>query len=467
MSAQVQTICWRCGARDAGDPCAACGTILEERNRLKLADDACGPGVVTLDAERFESVSIREHTWQPKDLLVEADADAIQPTILGLFYPTMRHGVTGETESLKTWLALVAAADEIAKGHNVLWLDFEMGGRQTLLRLRALGLTDDQISAHFTYLEPTEAIGEAGIRADVEQLLDERRPTLACVDAYEGASALHGLDPNASQDVEAFYRAIVDLLRSRDAAVLVIDHVPKAKDNRGKFAIGSQRKVSILDTHLGVEVIQPFGRGRTGKAKIVTHKDRPGFLPRPKAAELELRSDAVTGRVTWTLTHAENTADDDDTVFRPTNLMEKASRYLELLTEPASRNSVQGAVGGNAKYLKLGIDTLVRELYVHEQDGARGARMLTSIRPYREADEPTSTTSTDLDSTSTRTQSQPTSTTPTTSTPLYRGDKVDVVGVRDAEDLDLDRALINADPPDGDLERQEGLVLEHLEGSKL
>jgi hypothetical protein len=34
-------------------------------------------------------------------------------------------------------------------------------------------------------------------------------------------------------------------------------------------------------------------------AKVMTQKDRPGHLPRPKAAELELTSDPVSGLITW------------------------------------------------------------------------------------------------------------------------------------------------------------------------
>jgi hypothetical protein len=59
---------------------------------------------------------------------------------------------------------------------------------------------------------------------------------------------------------------------------------------------------------LALEEIAPAerSRGRTGLVRIVTHKDRFGFLARPRAAELELRSDPDTFAVSWAFRPATN-----------------------------------------------------------------------------------------------------------------------------------------------------------------
>jgi hypothetical protein len=244
------------------------------------------------------------------------------------------------------------------------------------------------------------------------------------IDAFTGALQIHGLDPNSSIDVEKFYRLVVDTLRAHDGAVALSDHLRKDRESRGKWAIGSERKIGAADVHLGLEAAQPFGHGKTGKAKIVTHKDRPGQLPRPKAGELELVSDPDTGRVTWTLTLADPS---DERPFRPTHLMERVSRYVENCVGPPSRNEVEGAVKGNAKAVRLAIDTLLSEGHFEKHPGPRNSHLLAPLKPYRETDDATASTSSDRVSTSSRTQSNPTSS--TSSPPYYtRGDVDEVEG---------------------------------------
>lgn len=172
------------------------------------------------------------------------------------------------------------------------------------------------------YLRPSEAMDGATITRDVHEMLAEFRQSLAVVDAFTGALEIQGLDPNKGVEVELFYRTIVTPLQELDAAALLLNHVVKNKEARGKFSIGAERKLGGADVHLGFEVVQQFARGRTGRVKIVTHKDRPGYLPRPKAAELELVSDADTGRVTWAWRLGEHAAEGEaDVSFHPTGLM--------------------------------------------------------------------------------------------------------------------------------------------------
>ena len=115
------------------------------------------------------------------------------------------------------------------------------------------------------------------------------------IDAAAGAYALQGLDDNSRGDVETFTALYVQTFRLRGVATLVLDHVSEERrQGRGAFAIGCERKVGGADVHLGFETTLPLVRGGRGLYKITTHKDRLGHLPRPKAAELELRSDPET-----------------------------------------------------------------------------------------------------------------------------------------------------------------------------
>jgi hypothetical protein len=115
----------------------------------------------------------RSHSWKPIDLLAFVNAPPEPPSIGGLVYPGRRHVFSGEPETLKTWGALVLAAEEIQAEHEVVYVDFEMGAREHAARLRALGLDDEQI-ARFLYIAPSEPMTDSGIAADVESLLGER-----------------------------------------------------------------------------------------------------------------------------------------------------------------------------------------------------------------------------------------------------------------------------------------------------
>lgn len=329
------------------------------------------------------------HSWQPRDLSAAAAAIP-EATLGGLAYPGLRHLISGEPETGKTWLALILALLELKAGHAVFWFDFgEMGAAAIRERLAALGVTDEERDGLFFYFEPEEAIDDPA-RADLEQLIAEREPSLAVVDAYTGVLELHGLSPDKATDIQAFQRRLVAVLRRHGAAVVTLDHVVKDPEKRGKFSTGSERKLGAVEVHLGLEIIRPFGRGKHGLAKVLTKKDRPGWLPRPKAAEFELTANDDGTEATWALRLSDTGHDDDadePPAFRPTTLMERVSIYLEASSESTSRNLVLGNVTGKDKYLRIALDVLAHEGYIRETPGARGASLYESLKPYRERDD--------------------------------------------------------------------------------
>lgn len=373
-------------ARAADPPFAKLNAKLDEaralgrRTKSHTLDTPAGPSTIA-------SATEEPHSWTPINLILTANEPPEPATLGGIAYPGRRHVYSGEPETLKSWAALILSVGEIRQGRNVLYVDFnEMGGHDVLERLRALGLADETITERFIYLEPHEAMTDPSVLADVVALVRDRAPSLVVLDAFTGALETHRLDPASGVEVQRFYRTVVDPLRSRGGALIILDHLKKDPANRGKFSIGSERKIGACDVHLGFESVKPFGRGRSGRAKIVVHKDRPGYLARPKCAELALVSDPETGLVTWTLTPSEQAADDDGP-FRPTHLMEKASRYVEKVGEVDSRNALQRGVGGNAPALRQAIEILVAEKYLAEKEGPRNSKPLSSLKPYREADE--------------------------------------------------------------------------------
>jgi hypothetical protein len=322
-----------------------------------------------------------EHTWRALDLIDLGSQEPKPPEIGGLFYRGKRHVISGEDDAGKTMLLAGISVDELRSDHGVVWIDTDdMGPSMVLERLRAFGADDKKIRELFAYLRPEEALSDAA-RADVVELIRQRKARLLVNDAFNASLALHGLSPTSTEDVETFWQHVVAPFCRAGVAAAIPDHVVKLKEARGRYAYGSERKATGCDVHLGLRVVEPFGRGRRGKARITVHRDRIGFLEKPSLGLFVLDSDAETGRLAWQIEVS------DEGEWRPTGYMEKVSEYLERFAEPCPRKQVEQDVRGKAEYIRQALDALVNEGYAGETAGERGARLVGSLRPFREADE--------------------------------------------------------------------------------
>jgi hypothetical protein len=325
-----------------------------------------------------------EAGWGLLDLTLLSAAPPEPASIVGLFYPGKRHLVSGEFESGKTWLLLAAAVSEVREGHGVLWIDTDdMGAGDLLERLRALGATEAEVSERFFYAAPDGSASDDDILA-LAEVVRQHSVRLAVFDSFNATLGLHDLDPNSTADVESFFQRFAGPLCAAGAAIVAIDHVVKNTENRGRYAYGSERKATGVHVHLGVQPLESFGRGVTGRAKLRVHKDRPGFLTRPSAGVFVLASDE-SGACAWKLEADRSTSDEGE--FRPTHLMEKVSRSVEISVEPPSRNLLEQSVQGKAEFVRLAIDRLVEEEFLVEDIGPRKARVYRSLRAFRETAE--------------------------------------------------------------------------------
>jgi hypothetical protein len=318
------------------------------------------------------------HSWRPQNLIALAANPPEPPTIAGLLYPAKRTLLSGETESLKTWFALILAKAELDAGFAVAWADLDaMGAGAILERLQALGVADYVIAERFLYFDPEERL--VGDRlGDVCSLLLDRAVRLFIIDAFNPILNLHGLDPNSTTDIEQFWRVVCGPICKTGAAPTLLDHVAKTGD---RSAYGSERKGSGAHVHLGFQLKKALTRGGTGYATLTTKKDRGGHLPRPKLGQLMLKSDGEF--VTYRLEPGQPTGDK----FRPTVLMERVSDYLERRNDQVPRKSIEEDVTGDAKGIRTALDVLAEEEFVVETSGAHSARLYESIRPYRQADD--------------------------------------------------------------------------------
>jgi AAA domain-containing protein len=332
-----------------------------------------------VNPEQLVAVVKQASSWAPLNLVELEPREARKPDLGGMLYPGLRHSLSAEPEAGKTLLARGIALDLIRNGESVAWLDFEADAWLMVEQMRCFGATDEDLS-RLVYVNPTEPIGAAGAADAITTTLQQFRPALVVVDAFIGLLDLHELDPWKSADIEKAFRGVVGAWRAEGAAVLVIDHVVKSRGDRGRFAAGSERKLGAVDVHLGLENVKPFGRGRQGRSKIIVHKDRHGWLHRPRLGDFVLESDEDGRNIAWEI---EPPAEDDaGTDFRPTLLMERVSIYMEALGESATRTQIENDVKGKAEWIRVATDRLLAEGHLTKAEG-RGKRV-EHAKPFRD-----------------------------------------------------------------------------------
>jgi hypothetical protein len=345
--------------------------------------------VADLDAKRREKAPPED--WRPVNLgpILAGETVEESPSILrrtddiGLLYPGKLHALYAEPEGVKTWLALAACHEQIQLGEPVLFLDFEDSAVGIVGRLRSLGSTDEQIDRLFVYIRP-----ESPATPAVVSELPGIGATLAVLDGVTEAMTLQGWEIGDNSDVARFVELLPRPLARMGAAVWMLDHVTKDRNGRGRYAIGAQHKLAGLSgAAYSSEVIHPFGRGMAGLSRLTVTKDRPGFV-RPHsvygkgAGDVRLVSSPEDGAVEIRIEPAEDVTDEG---FKPTELMERVSRYLEMHGEQ-TQNAVERSVKGNADYKRRALAGLIAEGFVAMRDGPRGSRLCSSTKPFRRDD---------------------------------------------------------------------------------
>lgn len=338
-------------------------------------------------------VSADEDSWAPAaDIYALVRSKPEPPDILssergGLFYRGKRHLVTGEPETLKSWIAAAAAAELMSAGENVGWWDSdEMGAGPLTERLEGFGADPKAISARLLYFTPERAFDDSA-KATVIRAIDARPPALFVIDAMNPSMELQGLNPMVTAEVQNFYRTIVGLFHRRGIATVIIDHVSKDKETRGRWATGSERKVGGVDVHFNIELIgEPPTRERPqGRAIVRGGKDRPGWHIRADGRRVGEFVMDLDDEKPWRLELGRVGAGDGR--IRPTFLMQRVSEYLEREIHEVSKSQIETDVKGKATGIRTALHVLTDEKYIARSLGPNKTQKFISLRPYREAED--------------------------------------------------------------------------------
>jgi hypothetical protein len=349
-------------------------------------------------------------SWAPIDLgpFLDGTVRPVLPSLLtrtdgvSLIYPGLTHSLHGESESGKSWVMQAEAAQVLANGGRVLFLDFESDAGALVERLRLLGVTDEAIRERFSYVHPEVDPRNPNEAATFEAMLTQGF-RLAILDGVTDAVGLFGLESRDNDALTMWARLLPKRIAdSTGAAVVMVDHVTKDSESRGRFAIGGQAKLAtITGAAYTVETAQPLGRGLRGVIVLRVAKDRPGYVrghsgrqrasDRTQEAARIIVDSTLEDMVTVTVEPPSDSADRSSSTFRPTTLMERVSEALHVSTRgPLSFRQLDEVVHGKAQAKRDAIRILITEGHVTVTPGPRGANLHALVRAYRQADDPLS-----------------------------------------------------------------------------
>jgi hypothetical protein len=186
-----------------------------------------------------------------------------------------------------------------------------------------------------------------------------------------------GLEENSSDDYAEFMAALVDPLFAAGIATLILDNTGHGDSKRGR---GASSKGDLNEVLFTLETIERYGLDHTGKVRLEITDSRFGDTGR---WEMSLGAGKFGS---WDkVEHTHELAADG--AFRYTGKMERVSIFIENCADPQGRNTICDAIGGKGQYVRAAIDSLIREGYARAIEGARGAKFVESLRPYREDDD--------------------------------------------------------------------------------
>jgi len=252
-------------------------------------------------------LSDEESSWKPIALKDYYDGLFQAPiaTLLkrtdghGLIYEGRVHSIYGESESGKSWIAQIATAECLKNDKKVIYIDFESDAIDIVNRLKALGVSRANLLQYFSYIRP-----EGARDADDpywQAILEPKSATLIIIDGVTESLTMWGGESKDNDAITRWMRLFPRTVATASgAAVVLIDHITKNAETRGRFAIGGQAKLATIDgaAYL-VEPLEALAPGRTGTLTMRVTKDRPGFVR--KIAGMWRKSDRTQEAAVFTI----------------------------------------------------------------------------------------------------------------------------------------------------------------------
>jgi hypothetical protein len=310
-----------------------------------------------------------------------------------LLYPGKSHVFIGEPGRGKTMFAQHALVEEAAAGRCSIFIDLEKGFDSFRERVRALGATKDT-AGRMGYWRLTRGLSAPAIDRIV-QFAQEWGVQCVVIDSVGRALSRASLDENNNDHVRQWYDTVVEPMLRAGLTVVLIDHFkkpseggPRGGSGHGRYAKGAGSKLDVIDgAAYGVTNISPFSRDKAGRMKVSCAKDNNGTRAEDEVVcEVEI-TPIDGGRTIEFKPTAPRVSHTPQGKIRRTWYMEEVSKFLEGQEGSVAKDTIRQAIGRNRGYVTSAIDTLVEEGFAAEEDGKRNSKQISSVKPYRMADD--------------------------------------------------------------------------------
>jgi hypothetical protein len=235
-------------------------------------------------AQSENVAQLEDSSWKPialsdyyDGLFQEVKANILTRTDgKSLIYAGKVHSFYGESESGKSWVAQIATAEMLRDDKKVIYIDFESDPQDIVKRLKSLGVSRANLLQYFTYIRPESA--RSASDPYWEAILEPESAHLVIIDGVTESLTMWGAQTVDNDDITKWMRQFPrKVAKESGAAVVLIDHITKNADTRGRFAIGGQAKLATIDgAAYIVEPIEVLSPGRVGSLTLRVTKDRIG-----------------------------------------------------------------------------------------------------------------------------------------------------------------------------------------------
>lgn len=371
---------------------ALIGVAVDISEAAYRGDPIIAEQVATRALENVARPANTETIFEDMQAVLEGNVDPVTPALAPrddhatcLLYAPGITWLSGEPGKGKTLLAQWWTANELRRGQHVLYIDFEGTKEGTVARLASMGCDDLTRLSYVRRHGPWDLASLNELRATIKAT----PYTLCVIDAVAGAMEAEGLNNESNPDVEKWAALIPATCFAAGMGVVVIDHVVKNAESRGRWMIGAQRKMARADAAFMLDMHVEAGINRTGHGKLVVAKDRYGALAAYQQgkviAHVAIASEEGDLRVSLTPPpEAGTNPDGTSKPWAPTRYMEEVSRILERAYEPLGIVELRNRIGKTKKWVDKAVDRLLDDGYIRAVPVKGRAKPFESVKPYRE-----------------------------------------------------------------------------------
>jgi len=330
-----------------------------------------------------------ESSWKPIDLTQLFDGIYVRPTTSmlartdgsNLLYQGKVHSLYGESESGKSWIAQIAVAEQLRAFKKVIYIDFESDAPDIVDRLKSLKVSQAEILQNFRYIKPD---AETDFRDPYwNAILEPSSAVLIIIDGVTEALSLWSKESKDNDAITNWMRRFPRRIAFESgAAVVLIDHVTKNAETRGRFAIGGQAKLATIDgaAYL-VEPLEVLAPGKVGTLTLRVTKDRPGFVR--KIAGMYRKSDRTQEAAVITV---DSTKEQIDYIIAPpiledqliANQTEKLDREIVTFIDSnpgATKSMATRGIKGQDSAVLARLEVLIRDGVLENAGNERGFKL--------------------------------------------------------------------------------------------